>query len=99
MGRPRTCIQCVGTVVVTVALSSCLPPGLAKYRKKEPGAGSEAAASGGDKGHALERGSDPPGATPMPGIRGPEAGPAEGHARATIYAVDKQTYRFNVRDN
>lgn len=83
--------------LVTIALvaglgTACLPSNLDKYRKKSGSDG----APGGAEDPMLPRSKDAEELADK--RRKPASPPTDPRARATIYAVDKHTYRFALRE-
>jgi hypothetical protein len=81
------------TIALVAGLgSACLPSNLDKYRKKSGSDG----AQGGVEDPMLPRSKDAENVSDK--RRKPLAPPSDPRARATIYAVDKHTYRFSLRE-
>lgn len=80
----------IPSLLLGVVCAACLPARLDKYRNKSGDLGPASSVSA----------ADAVGATTL-GAKGAGAGPAAAQAqpqRATIYAVDRQTFRFSLRE-
>ena len=94
-------------VVLLASLNACLPARLQKYRRDGAGNSSGSSSSGGGGLFSFDSGPDAAGSSTMaakskaiqPGNSSDANNGNSAPARATIYAVDGQTYRFALREN
>jgi|GEM_PF-1398641 len=94
-GLPLLFMVLLGLVVGS---SACVPDFLQKYRKES--ANKEAAAEARNEVPTGPGSDIPLGISPEPATRSSATGSrgGEAHQRATIYALDKQTFRFHLRE-